>query len=301
MRPMSPVDIIVRAASSVPEAKPKPRRRTGAPRRTRRTARPRTAPRTRSRRLRLVKRAGLGALVLLAVAVLGAGAYEGAPAFQPRVLAAGISHALGLELAEITVAGRGHTEPAALAEALEVRRGTPMLVVDLEAMRARIEALPWVRSAAVTRRLPDGLHVRVVERTPVARWTDKGATHLIDADGTAFAPSDASAFGRLPRIEGEGARKAAASLAGLLADAPALAEKVESARRHGDRRWDIRLTNGLVVMLPDDGAAVAWRRFAELAARHGLLAGDVLAVDLRLPDRVVVRLRRPLGTEAENT
>lgn len=303
MRQLSPVDIIVRAASSVPDAKPKPgsaakgggRKAKAKPQRSAAE----TAPRMTSMRRRMLMRVGRWSLASLLVLGLAAAGYHQLRDFKPRILVAGISHALGLRVAEITIEGRGRTAPDDLAAALAVYRGSPALLIDLEAMRARIEALPWVRSAAVARRFPDRIHVEVEERHAVARWAGGGVMHLIDADGTPFAPRDTGDFADLPLIEGQGARAAAASLAAMLAETPSLAARVESARRMGDRRWDIRFDGGLVLRLPDRGADDAWRRFATMFAERNLLAGDVLAVDLRFPDRVVLRMREPLVPRPE--
>jgi len=310
MRPLSPVDIIVRAAATVPDAQPKPRAKShdrakskpeAVPRRSR-AAKP-TPPRLATMRRRLAVRMGGWALAALAVVGASAAAYDRVRQFEPRVLVAGLSHAFGLQVVEITIEGRSRTEPAALARALAIYRDAPALLIDLDAMRDRLEALPWVARASVIRQFPDRIYVAVAERNPVARWQAGGAVHLIDADGTAFAPPDAGDFAHLPLISGDGARASAASLAAMLAETPSLAAKVASADRLGDRRWDVHFDGGLVLSLPDEGAVEAWRRFAVMAAERELLAGDVLVVDLRFDDRVVLRMRRPLTarTEGEST
>jgi cell division protein FtsQ len=57
-----------------------------------------------------------------------------------------------------------------------------------------------------------------------------------------------------------------------------------------DRRWDLRLSNGIDVQLPEDDVAAALHRLVELDRDKKLLSRDITAVDLRLPDRVTVRL-----------
>ncbi|MCH7555160.1 MAG: cell division protein FtsQ, partial [Proteobacteria bacterium] len=55
------------------------------------------------------------------------------------------------------------------------------------------------------------------------------------------------------------------------------------------RRWNLRLDNGVDVELPEAGINAAWRRLADIERRHRLLSRDITAIDLRLPDRLVVR------------
>jgi cell division protein FtsQ len=58
---------------------------------------------------------------------------------------------------------------------------------DLNGMNARLESLPWIRTAVVSRVLPDGIRVRITERVPRAvvrtasgrfRWVDDDAVLL---------------------------------------------------------------------------------------------------------------------------
>ena len=55
-------------------------------------------------------------------------------------------------------------------------------------------------------------------------------------------------------------------------------------------RWDVHLDNDVVVRLPESGAADAWRRLARINGTYGIIDRDLLSIDLRLPDRLAVRL-----------
>ncbi|MCH8172704.1 MAG: cell division protein FtsQ/DivIB [Proteobacteria bacterium] len=157
-----------------------------------------------------------------------------------------------------------------------------------------IEALPWVRVAVVSRELPGTLKVWVKERTPFARWQIGGQLMLIDETAAVIAGSDLKEFSRLPFIVGPGAPAAAAELFSVLASEPELSARVVSAIRVGDRRWDLEFDNGMRLKLPEQskthGPARAWKRFAEMEAEKGILSLGVMVIDLRLADRVVMKL-----------
>ncbi|MBC8002753.1 MAG: FtsQ-type POTRA domain-containing protein [Opitutaceae bacterium] len=51
-----------------------------------------------------------------------------------------------------------------------VKPGANLFVVDLNQVRRNLELVPWIKSAAVERILPDTLKIRVTERTPVAQF-----------------------------------------------------------------------------------------------------------------------------------
>jgi len=200
------------------------------------------------------------------------------------------SAALGLSLVDVTVEGRNETSPAALAGALGVRRGEPILAIDIAAIKARLERLPWVRTASVERRWPQLLYVRIVERSPLALWQQDGKIKLIDSEGTAIEGADTARFANLPLVVGEGAAKAAPAFLALLAKEPELSRHIQASIWVGKRRWNLRLVEGIDVRLPESDAEAALARLAEVEAKEGLFARDIVMIDLRLPDRLVVRL-----------
>jgi cell division protein FtsQ len=209
-------------------------------------------------------------------------------------LTGGIEHlavASGFGVKRITVAGQLHATDAAITAALGAGPDTMMLNFDTDAAKARLEAVAWIRHAQVMRLLPSTLQVVVEERTPYAVWQNKGQTYVVDAEGVVLAPALREAYASLPLVVGEGAAKSAAELYDQLGAYPDLKQRLIAAIRVGDRRWTLKLASGLEIMLPDDNLDEALNSLAKLDAERGLLKRDIAAVDLRLLDRVSVRLR----------
>ena len=71
-----------------------------------------------------------------------------------------------------------------------------------------------------------------------------------------------------------------------------MAERVQAMVRIGERRWNLRLHNGTDVLLPEIAEGAAIKRLAELQQEAKLLDRPLAAIDLRLPDRLVVRTNR---------
>jgi cell division protein FtsQ len=204
--------------------------------------------------------------------------------------AARAGRTLGFTVENVSVVGRERESRDAILEALQVTRGTPILGVDLAAARARLEALPWIRSAEIERLLPDTLFVRLAERHPLALWQRRGKLWVVGDDGAVIAGEKPENYGSLIVLVGDDAAKLGASLLAMLASEPALYPHVAAAVRVGGRRWNLRLDSGIDIALPEDDPASAWHRLAALDREQNLLERDVLAVDLRLPDRLVLRL-----------
>ncbi len=201
----------------------------------------------------------------------------------------------GMRVRHVEIEGRANTPAPLLRAAIGVAPGDPMLGFSLTAARSRIESLSWVESATVERRLPDTIVVSLVERRPFAIWQNKGKFVLIDRTGQVVAGQDVSAFSQLPLVVGVGAPEAAATLLDALTERPALQSRVVAAVRVGQRRWDLRMTGGIDVMLPEGAVPQALDRLAQLQSTDALLDRPLAAVDLRLPDRLVVR---PVSTPA---
>jgi cell division protein FtsQ len=213
-----------------------------------------------------------------------------------RVLAA--TARLGLAIADIRVEGRETTDRETILAALGAVPGTPILAVSPSRAKERLEALPWVHSAVVERRFPDTIYVRLVERKPLALWQHGGKLDLIDREGSVVPVTRLEQFAKLPLVVGEHAASHAAKLLDMLATEPDLAARVSAAIRVGDRRWNLRIDNAIDVLLPADAAASAWAQLASLERSSALLKRDVQVVDVRLPDRLVVRVNPETPKEA---
>jgi cell division protein FtsQ len=249
---------------------------------------------------RWVKPAAKTTALVVAVGGLGIGGFvaarsgafgAAAEAVHAHVVAA--SAAFGLTVQDVLVDGRRETPRDDIMAALSVARGTPLLTVDPEAVRARIEALPWVKTAVVERHLPDTIFVRLTERTPVALWQKDGKLAAVDLDGRVLTRDDLSRFRDLPIVIGDGAPEAVHSILGVLAAEPDLYQRIEALTYVGGRRWDVRLAGGIQIQLPENDPGRAWARLADTDRRDQLLERDISVVDLRLPDRLVVRLANP--------
>jgi cell division protein FtsQ len=235
----------------------------------------------------------LSALFLASALIYGA-VIGGQTSRAYDALTGGIDHlaiAAGFGVKRVTVTGQLHATDAAITAALGAGPDTMMLGFDTNAAKARLEAVPWIKHAQVMRLLPSTLQVVIEERAPYAVWQNKGQTYVIDTEGVVLAPALREAYASLPLVVGEGAGKNAAQLFAQLMPFSDLTKDVIAAIRVGDRRWTLKLASGLEIMLPDDNIAEALTSLAKLDDQHGVLKRDIAAVDLRLLDRVTVRLR----------
>ena len=245
------------------------------------------------RRWRISRRLAARALALAvvlgaAVAWQSGGAQRAVAALKAGAVEATVD--AGMAVDEVFIEGRRHAPMEGLRKSLGIARGDAILTIDLAAARARIEANPWVAAARIERRLPDRLHIRIVERRPVALWQHRGEVAVVDRAGRVLTRSGVAAYAALPLVVGSGAPAALPALAAAMAEAPELRRRLSAASWIADRRWTLRFDDRTDVLLPEGPPERAWRRLAALQRRAAILDADVTRVDLRDPGRVLVRL-----------
>lgn len=255
-------------------------------------------PRWLRRPLRVFSRLGEGAYTaprfaatILSVVLLSSsatyGAYIGG---QLDDFVQGVTARTGFAVDQIRVVGNQHTSEIDILDRLDLNGWTALVGLDVIDARERISALPWVQHATVRKVYPNTLEVRIDEREPFAIWQQGQSLSVIEKSGRVIAPFTGGRLAALPLIVGVGAPENAPSLVARIEQVPELAGRVKGYVRIGERRWDLYLDNGVKVKLPELDIDAALERLARMDREQGLLGRDIVAVDLRISDRVALEL-----------
>ena len=199
----------------------------------------------------------------------------------------------GLRLDQVALSGQRYTSDSDIFDALDLSNARSLLTFHSDAARERIEALPWVETASITREIPGALEVRVTERKPTAVWLHEGREILIDSTGRVLSALKPGTPVKLPRVAGGGAPEHAQALLELLARYPSIAGRFDVAERVGERRWSLRFKNGVKVELGADHEAIAFAALSSAENLGKLLIGHDLIIDLRTRGRITVRAALP--------
>lgn len=199
---------------------------------------------------------------------------------------------------DIIVEGRRNLDRGQLLKALDAQRGTPVLAFDPAEARRRVLALPWVEDVVIQRRFPDTVRVTIKERVPMARWQYQGHVSVIDERGRELFEARPEAFSKLLLVVGAGAPEATMDLLKALRGHPRVHEQVAAATRIGERRWDLYMRSGLVAKLPESGLEAALSRLSGIMEQKTLVQSEVKAMDLRLPDRLIIQSDVPVATDS---
>ncbi|MEM1398301.1 MAG: FtsQ-type POTRA domain-containing protein [Pseudomonadota bacterium] len=201
-----------------------------------------------------------------------------------------ISGNAGLRVEELVVYGLHRTSAGDARAAIAIDRGTPILRVDMREAHTRLTSLPWVERASIRRQLPDKIVVAVEERQALAIWRNGRRLGIIDTAGEPIMPVVPRGLEHLPLVTGDFANEAAPDLIASLKRLPDLQARITASTRVAGHRWDLVMDNGVVAHLPAEGLDAALDELIALIKDEAVIERDLLAIDLRQSDRVLLDL-----------
>jgi cell division protein FtsQ len=200
------------------------------------------------------------------------------------------ANAAGFRITSIAMAGQKELTREEVLSIAGIGGRTSLLFLDAADARARLRENPWIADATVLKLYPSRLHVTVTEREAFALWQKDRKVSVIASDGAIVEPFVNQRFAKLPLVVGVGAETRAKDIVGLLDKYPLVRDQMHAAVLVAERRWNIALKSGLDIRLPEIGVEQALDTLVQLDRDNKLLSRDIAVVDLRLPDRVTVRL-----------
>jgi cell division protein FtsQ len=201
-----------------------------------------------------------------------------------------VANVAGFRIAAVALSGQRHVTREEVLATAGVTGTASLLLLDVEAARDRLKRNPWIADATVLKLYPDQLQIGIKERAPFALWQKSGRVSAIADDGTVLEAYVDPRLLRLPLVVGVGAEVRAKEFLSLLSRYPELRDQVRASILVGERRWNLQLKNGIEIRLPEADVEQALVRLVAFDHDKKLLSRDIVIVDLRLPDRLTVRL-----------
>jgi cell division septal protein FtsQ len=195
-------------------------------------------------------------------------------------------------LTRFAISGNTRTRTEEILAVLSAWRGRNLATLNLAPLAGKLAGQPWIERATVTKRFPDGIAVRVMERKAVALYRDADALWWVDPAGRLIARYD-------PRRDSAeyviltGDRRALTDAVGLLEDLRARRPEYFSALSE-------------IASLPDGGfgmmdslfrkpirvlRADAPEKIHALLDARSFIEGrgwEARAIDLRFADRIIL-------------
>jgi cell division protein FtsQ len=201
-----------------------------------------------------------------------------------------LANSAGFHITSVTINGRRQLSQDEVLGIGGVNGRSSLLFLDAATVRDKLKANPWIAEATVLKFYPGQLQIDLVERTAFALWQQEGRLSVIAEDGAVLEPYVARRFMSLPLVVGKGAETRARDFLALLARYPQVHSVTKAAIFVGERRWNLRLKDGLDIRLPENDVGNALAALSRMDREDRLFSRDIVAVDMRLPDRLTVQL-----------
>lgn len=240
------------------------------------------------------RRVGIAATLLILAGSIGFGVVKGehvdevVAAFEDVRNAA--ANAAGFRISSVVLNGRKQLTQDEILAIGGINGRSSLLFLDAAAVRDKLKANAWIADANVMKLYPDRLQIDVTERNAFALWQEDGKLAVIADDGAVLENYVPARFVKLPLVVGKGADSQAKDFIALLDRYPQVRAVTKAAIYVGERRWNLRINDNLDVRLPENDVGNALATLSKLDREERLFSRDIVAIDMRLPDRLTVRL-----------
>jgi cell division protein FtsQ len=252
----------------------------------------------------LPNRAGVAATVLLLLGSAVLGIVKGGHVEELTSALSDTRNALansaGFRITAVAINGRKQLTQDEVLATGGVNGRSSLLFLDAAVVRDRLKANPWIGEATVLKLYPGRLQIDISERSAFALWQQDGRLSVIADDGAVLEPYVSHRFTALPLVVGKGAETRARDFLALLARYPQVRSLTKAAVFVGERRWNLRLKDGLDVRLPENDVGNALASLSKLDKEERLFSRDIVAIDMRLPDRLTVQLSEDAAKARED-
>ncbi len=193
---------------------------------------------------------------------------------------------LDVRLKNVKISGIENTKVSDIVNIVSDQRGISLTSIDLKKISSEIDNIDWVKKSELRKIYPSTLEVQVYEHNPIAIWYNEGDKFLVDRDSKIITELNPNKFKNLKVVAGPNALEDIPVIISMIKKYPEFEKKIKSLLRVGDRRWTIRLHNGITIHLPEKNIANAIEEIEDLDNEYSLLSRYIEIIDMRLPDRI---------------
>jgi len=178
---------------------------------------------------------------------------------------------------------------AMLQDELENLGEYPIVMLSLEHVKRNLSSVGWIEDIKIKKKLPGTVIINIAEREAVAIWQNNKEIWLTDKNGTLIS-KNVKNYITLPIIVGKDNKKDVKEVFDILSFDESLNKQVKSFTRIGDRRWNVRLDNNILVKLPETEPEKAWKALIQFQKKDQILSKQIDYIDLRIEGQIVTGL-----------
>lgn len=202
----------------------------------------------------------------------------------------------GFKLQDIIISGRVRTTLDEINQVVSLQRGDNFFKIDVTQLKRRLEELPWVRDVTVKRSfLPNILQINIKEKEVLALWQLKQHFYPLDLDGYVIE-AEYKPTKQILLVVGEDAPEHIMDLLKTIKKIdPDYLPRLKAANYISKRRWNLifdDINNGITIKLPAEDFTSSLTKLINLDKTSAILKRKLTIIDLRLPDKMIVKMRK---------
>ena len=191
----------------------------------------------------------------------------------------------------LSIEGASDSLNAEIREVLGLHFPISSFDLDLAELHKRVLSLPPVKIAEAHIKRGGILHIKVDEKNPSLLMKKENGFNVLSEHGDYIRSLHSREnFSDLPVITGEGAETAAAQATAIFKAIYGNLDQVRGLVFVGQRRWNIVMKSGQIVMLPENDALQAIQKIIILDKTEQILSRQIAVFDFRLPSRITLRV-----------
>lgn len=212
------------------------------------------------------------------------------------------SNKAGLTLDDIVIENRNKTPIKDIEKILALDREKNILSIDVIEIKQKLETLPWIKTATVKRGFfPNIIQISLKEKEVESLWQVDGKFYPIDEDGKVIE-ADFTPTKPIMLIVGKGAPENFKYLIQVIKKDEEIFNRIKVANFISERRWNVVLDNvetGITIKLPESRLEETWDKLIKINNTKGIFKRKLTIIDLRLPDKVIVKIGKMNPEEKE--
>ncbi len=206
------------------------------------------------------------------------------------------TYSRGFALQKVNISGLVRQDKNDLMTVLNLTGEDNVLEINVAQLKQNIQNLIWVENVEVNKTFfPNELNIKIKERDVLAVWQNDGKFWPVDTNANVVKDKNyiPSKFDLV--IAGMKAPENLLEFMKIITKDNEVFNKIVALNFVSERRWNVvfdEQSNSIVLKLPAEDVENAWNKFLKLHKTEGILKRKLTIVDLRLADRVVVKVRK---------
>ncbi|MDR1488193.1 MAG: cell division protein FtsQ/DivIB [Holosporales bacterium] len=197
---------------------------------------------------------------------------------------------LGFVVEDVYITENGTIPVDGVENYIKIHRGDSIFKQTSSSISENIARNPWIRDITVHKGLPNKISITVSYKKPIAIFQKDSKFKLVDEKGEIITSIEKKNIkNNLPIVTGEDTCAAKVpDFLGILDKYPDIRKKLNAISYIRERRWDIIVSGGILVKLPQSDIENALNNLQIMLKQPNINKNTVKIIDMREKENVVV-------------